>query len=225
MRNLLLWTLNVKKGHLRPKKGSGYLGTIFKKQKKKKKTWTLAAISAQGPLVQTVLHREDHALALPASALLDCLPALFLPSKQVLIKEFLESYYNQQNWGFPPHPIGAVQLWPIRAALFWPIKSQGRELLAILSQLASSPPDPGSQRAPWKDGALPFPGWSWNTEDVSPVQSAVFIAMLYYSQAALSKIPFFAAPQTGDSCWHLNWHQRPWVHTLCDLLKRFQLIL
>lgn len=36
--------------------------------------------------------------------------------------EFLESYFNQQDWGFP-HLIRAAQLWPTRAALFWPTRT------------------------------------------------------------------------------------------------------
>ena len=40
----------------------------------------------------------------------------------VLWKALLEFYLNQWDWGFP-HLFGAVQLWPVRAALFWPIRT------------------------------------------------------------------------------------------------------
>ena len=50
------------------------------------------------------------------------LPAhsVFLPPEPAFLKEFLEPYFNQQDWGFP-HLIWAVQLQPTRVAPFWAI--------------------------------------------------------------------------------------------------------
>ena len=63
----------------------------------------------------------SHKLHFVEKPTLNCLPALCLPSEPALTQEFLESYFNWQDPGFP-HPIGAVQLWSIIAALFSPIR-------------------------------------------------------------------------------------------------------
>ena len=67
---------------------AGQLGSDFFKE-------SLASVSTQGPFMQNVAHRQA-CTELAASAL-NCLPALFLPSEPAFIKEFLESYFNQQD--------------------------------------------------------------------------------------------------------------------------------
>ena len=52
-------------------------------KKKKKKKHGLVAVSAEGTLTQTALQGEAH--------------AVLLPSEPALVKESLESYFNQQD--------------------------------------------------------------------------------------------------------------------------------
>ena len=59
----------------------------IKTNKQQQQKQSLAAISAQGPLIQTAIQGEACS-ELPAQT-------MFLPCEAVLVKEFLESYFNQ----------------------------------------------------------------------------------------------------------------------------------
>lgn len=66
-------------------------------------------------------HKGEGCTELPAYT-------VFLPCEPALLKEFLESYFIQKDWGFL-HPIGSAQLYPhqhlhgpIRAMPFGPSK-------------------------------------------------------------------------------------------------------
>lgn len=67
-----------------------------------------------------VILRGEPALNTHLSPRNACLH-MFLSCEPAPIKEFLETYFNQQDWGFP-QPITAAQLPPPRLALFWPTR-------------------------------------------------------------------------------------------------------
>ena len=107
------------------------LWTLRKKVPTKKGSWCLNWVQQNPPEIQTNIQKNPepsshfytgasqenrtsqrslHWTACLCTKLSAC--TMFLPSQPDLIKEILQFYFNQLDWGFP-HPIGVVQLIPL----------------------------------------------------------------------------------------------------------------